>query len=204
MRGVVSCAKCYMFWCPEMLLHHSCCSFVVLGLTDKQPLVNILNWFVSCLWARKSILKQPLPERHCSIYCCMLNFSPLAHFELALESPYRQSKWCYVYFDVVPRNKDDRHLSIKWKFRKCYLHRRYRRLYPQMMSSPVKDVCLSVRAPYQIRLTGTVTPSCQNQSGKTKLLMRKETHFVIRVPPKSDIQFQSGHISSHCLSSPIY
>lgn len=73
-----------------------------------------------------------------------------------------------------------------------------------MMSSPVDDVCAPVQAPYQILLTDAITHSCQNQSGKTKLLMRKETHFVIRVAPKSDIQFQSEHISSHCLSSPIY
>lgn len=73
-----------------------------------------------------------------------------------------------------------------------------------MMSSPVDDVCAPVQAPYQILLTDAITHSCQNQSSKTKLLMRKETHFVIRVAPKSDIQFQSEHISSHCLSSPIY
>lgn len=69
---------------------------------------------------------------------------------------------------------------------------------------PTNDVFSPVWTPDQILLTDAITHSCQNQSGKTKLLMRKETHFVIRVAPKSDIQFQSEHISSHCLSSPIY
>lgn len=68
MHGVVSCAKCYMFRCPETLLHHSWRSFVLLGLTDKQPSVNILNRFMRCLWARQPNLRYTtLPEGHCSI-----------------------------------------------------------------------------------------------------------------------------------------
>lgn len=149
------------------------------------------------------------PSRGPLLYsCCMLNFSPLAHFELAIESLHilvgSQIKWCYVCFDVVPNNKGGLSFEHKMEISRALLTSTVQRIVPAMMSSPLKHVCPSVQAPYRILLTGTVPPSCQNQSGKTKLLMRKETHFVIRVPPKSDIQFQSGHISSHCLSSPIY
>lgn len=75
------------------------------------------------------------PSRGPLLYsCCMLNFSLLAHFELAIESLHilvgNQIKWCYVCFDVVPNNKGGLSFEHKMEISRALLTSTVQRIVP--------------------------------------------------------------------------